>query len=704
MEQEFRLGDALVVPSRNQIIRGNVLVTMPPKTIAVLSFLAKQQGNVVTADVLMENIWRNSIVSPSTLQQCIAKLRKALGDDGKRQFIIKTHAKKGYSLELEVNWDNDNENLNQQPIKSVQQRVIKSQHYFLLSFLFLIVVFLIYQNNIPENTKQIYFDTLTPLTATDEQEAAAQYSPEGDFIIFQRAAGFCGNTLWAKDLKKHKEYPLIRGVGACSGGSFSPDAKQLVFMSKSQIDLAEQPNNCFNLMKIDLIQALNSPQDPEIILNCDRGVFDEPLWLNDGTIVLLQQKNNSTKLITYSLVSDELSDFYFPEESEIYSSAYSPELDLIAVTGINKKSEHILSILDSKGTVLSTHTIKHPNKLALLMFVFPSFDAKKEQLIFSSGKALFYLSFTGEVTKIQANVNNEIYLPRMSPDGKSIIATQGIFDSDIAEISFDQQETKQKVPGFNQVHTPYVSIERSIFIERNAKYNPSGNMIAFVSNRSGDQQLWIKEGDTLKQLSNFKRDSIIMGYSWAPDGSSIIVTANASLYRITLDGIIEQINIEHPIIGVYGWTKNNVILLKTRIAGDSILLQYNLNLEIIIKKITEKVNWASISPQGHIVYLDNNNQFWQLTSASPSSELVTGLQGKSNNGSFVMNDEIIYSINREGYIWSYDLKTETYQVIRKINEFVMKISDVKSKILLTQAISSKKDVVKLSSSYAKENE
>jgi len=439
-------------------------------------------------------------------------------------------------------------------------------------------------------------------------------------------------------------------------------------------------------------------------LNCDRGVFDEPLWLNDGTIVLLQQKNNSTKLITYSLVSDELSDFYFPEESEIYSSAYSPELDLIAVTGINKKSEHILSILDSKGNVLSTHTIKHPNKLALLMFVFPSFDAKKEQLIFSSGKALFYLSFTGEVTKIQANVNNEIYLPRMSPDGKSIIATQGIFDSDIAEISFDQQETKQKVPGFNQVHTPYVSIERSIFIERNAKYNPSGNMIAFVSNRSGDQQLWIKEGDTLKQLSNFKRDSIIMGYSWAPDGSSIIVTANASLYRITLDGIIEQINIEHPIIGVYGWTKNNVILLKTRIAGDSILLQYNLNLEIIIKKITEKVNWASISPQGHIVYLDNNNQFWQLTSASPSSELVTGLQGKSNNGSFVMNDEIIYSINRDGYIWSYDLKTETYQVIRKINEFVMKISDVKSKILLTQAISSKKDVVKLSSSYAKENE
>jgi len=703
MEQEFRLGDALVVPSKNQIIRGDVQVTMPPKTIAVLNFLAKEQGKVVTADVLMENIWRNSIVSPSTLQQCIAKLRKALGDDGKQQFIIKTHAKKGYSLELAVSWNDINESSNQQSIKPVQQSVLKPQHYFLFSFLLITVIFLVYQKYMSDNPEQIYFDTLTPLTATDEKEAAAQYSPEGDFIIFQRAAGFCGNTLWAKDLKQHKEYPLIKGVGACSGGSFSPDAKQLVFMSKSQIDLTEQPRNCFNLMKIDLIQALKSPQDPEIILNCDRGTFDEPLWLNDGTIVLFQQKNNSTKLLRYSLVSDELSDFYFPEDIEIYSSAYSPELDLIAVTGINKKSDHILSILDSKGTVLSTHTIKHPNKLALLMFVFPSFDAKREQLIFSSGKALFYLSFTGEVTKIQANVNNEIYLPRMSPDGKSIIATQGIFDSDIAEISFNQQEAIQKPPVFNQVYTPYVSIERSIFIERNAKYNPSGNIIAFVSNRSGEQQLWLKGIDTLKQLSNFKRDSIIMGYSWAPDGSSIIVTANASLYRITLDGIIQQINIEHPIIGVYGWTEDNVLLLKTRIGGDSKLLQYNLNLKKIIKTTSEKVNWASISPQGHIVYLDSNNQFWQLASTALLPRLVGGLQGKSNNGSFVMNDEIIYSINREGYIWSYDLKTELYQVIRKIDESVMKISDVRDKILLTQAISAKKDVVKLSSSHFKVN-
>jgi len=695
MEQKFRLGDALVDPSRNQITRGNELTTMPPKTIAVLNFLVKEQGKVVTTDTLMESIWRDSIVSPSTLQQCIAKLRKALGDDGKQQFIIKTHAKKGYSLELEVNWDNIDETSNQQSIaQATQKRVLKPQHYLLLTLLLFTVFFLFYQRYTPNKVEPIYFDTLTPLTATDEKEAAAQYSPDGKFIVFQRSNGFCGNSLWAKNLKQHKEYPLIKDLGACSGGSFSPDAKQLVFMSKSPND---QATNCFNLMKIDLDKAFKSPQVPNVILNCSRGEFDQPIWLNDGSIVLLQNLNKSTKLVKYSLVSDELSDFHFSENIELYSSTYSPELDLIAVTGINKNSEHILSIIDNKGTVLSSHVIKHPSALAFLMFVFPTFDAKREQLIFSSGKALYSLSFSGDVTKIQANINNEIYLPRMSPDGKSIIATQGVIDTDIAEISFIQQKIKPEIPKFNQVYTPYPSIERSIFRERNAKYNPSGNNIAFISNRSGEQQLWLKGENTLKQLSRFRRDSIIMGYSWAPDGASIIVSANASLYRITLDGIIEQINIEHPIIGVYGWSENNVLLLKSRIAGASIMLQYHLSLDKVIEKTTQQVSWASISPQGRIVYLDGNHQFRELTAST--AELIPGLQGKFTNGSFVMSNDVIYSINREGEIWSFDLTKENYQVIRKINKRVMNISDVKDNILLTQAISAKKDVIELSSSY-----
>ena len=59
---------------------------------------------MVGQDALLDKVWPDTIVSPNTLQRSIAQLRKALGDDGKSQSYIKTHAKQGYSLECDVRW------------------------------------------------------------------------------------------------------------------------------------------------------------------------------------------------------------------------------------------------------------------------------------------------------------------------------------------------------------------------------------------------------------------------------------------------------------------------------------------------------------------------------------------------------------------------------------------------------------------------
>ncbi|MCJ8318856.1 MAG: winged helix-turn-helix domain-containing protein [Colwellia sp.] len=701
MTQKFWLDKTYVDPSRNEIKRGQELTVMAPKVIAVLSLLAKNQGEVVTIDALMEHVWRDSVVSPSTLQQCITKLRKVLGDDGKQQKIIKTHAKKGYSLEVDVTWDDSLELLT---LAAEQQKGFNFRPY---SFWFvgLILFFIsLYLWNVEEQHQPLSFDVLTPLTATDEKETVAQYSPDGSYIIFQRSNGFCGNSLWAKDLKNHQEYPLIKGVGACSSGSFSADGKQFIFMSKTTSKLREIADNCFNLMKINLKQAFIKPQIPELVLGCSRGPFDEPLWLNNGSIVLLKYQGNNAKLIKYSLVNDELTDFYSSENTELYSATYSPELDLIAVVGLNKSSEHILSILNSHGEVQSSTVIKRPKRLALYQFVFPSFDAKRKQLIFNSAKALYTLSFSGEVTKINANINSVIYSPRFHPNGQSIIATQGVFDSDIAEVLLTKQEskqesqlaTKQVAPKFNQVYTPYTSIERSIYIERDAKYQPSGEGIAFISNRSGGQQLWLKGQGYLKQLSHFKTDSIIQGYSWAPDGRSILIAVNAELYRLTLEGIAEQVELAQPVLGIYGWAQNDIILLKIRKAGVPALTRYSLKQDLFLDTIARNFRWAAINLQGHIVYLDNKNQFWQLSTTE--AELIVALQVASTIGSFVLSGDKIYSINKDQSIWTFNLENNHYQVIRTINEAVTNISDVQDKILITQAISAKKDVIELSSS------
>ena len=64
--------------------------------------LAKNANKVVSHDELLSEVWPDTVVTPNTLQRSIAQLRKALGESNLS--YIKTHAKQGYSLEVEVRW------------------------------------------------------------------------------------------------------------------------------------------------------------------------------------------------------------------------------------------------------------------------------------------------------------------------------------------------------------------------------------------------------------------------------------------------------------------------------------------------------------------------------------------------------------------------------------------------------------------------
>lgn len=104
MAEQYWIGGFFIDLSRNQITQNDQSKTLAPKALAVLTHLAEHQGQVVSHEALLAKVWQGTVVSPNSLQRSIAQLRKALGDDGKVQVYIKTHAKQGYSLECDVRW------------------------------------------------------------------------------------------------------------------------------------------------------------------------------------------------------------------------------------------------------------------------------------------------------------------------------------------------------------------------------------------------------------------------------------------------------------------------------------------------------------------------------------------------------------------------------------------------------------------------
>lgn len=94
----FLLGDWIVDPATCQLLRDGFEVKIEPRMMAVLVYLARNQGKVICREELENTAWEGMVVGYSALSSSIIKLRKALEDSSSNPSYIKTIPKKGYQL------------------------------------------------------------------------------------------------------------------------------------------------------------------------------------------------------------------------------------------------------------------------------------------------------------------------------------------------------------------------------------------------------------------------------------------------------------------------------------------------------------------------------------------------------------------------------------------------------------------------------
>ena len=71
-------------------------VELRPRSLAVLRLLAEHAGRLVTKDDLIAKVWDDVAVTEDSLTQCIADIRRAIGDEERR--VLRTMPRKGYML------------------------------------------------------------------------------------------------------------------------------------------------------------------------------------------------------------------------------------------------------------------------------------------------------------------------------------------------------------------------------------------------------------------------------------------------------------------------------------------------------------------------------------------------------------------------------------------------------------------------------
>lgn len=99
---QFLFEGHVLDPERRELTRGSEAIAVGPQVFDLLAHLLRNRERVVSKDDLLDAVWGGRIVSESTLTSHINAVRKAVGDSGEEQRLIRTIARKGFRFVADV--------------------------------------------------------------------------------------------------------------------------------------------------------------------------------------------------------------------------------------------------------------------------------------------------------------------------------------------------------------------------------------------------------------------------------------------------------------------------------------------------------------------------------------------------------------------------------------------------------------------------
>ena len=96
VQMRLVFGDCVLDLDRRELSREGRAVPTGPQVFDLLVYLLKNRERVVTREDLLASVWSGRIVSDSTLASHVNAVRKAIGDSGQDQRLLRTVARKGF--------------------------------------------------------------------------------------------------------------------------------------------------------------------------------------------------------------------------------------------------------------------------------------------------------------------------------------------------------------------------------------------------------------------------------------------------------------------------------------------------------------------------------------------------------------------------------------------------------------------------------
>jgi DNA-binding winged helix-turn-helix (wHTH) protein/Tol biopolymer transport system component len=542
-------------------------LTLEPKVMQVLAILAENAGEIISQEAIFEQVWPNSIFSPSSIQRCIAVLRKAMNDDAKAQNVIKTHPKRGYCLLLNVEKVQASEDQQLNTESAEQKQTTKHKVGWRVSTIGLFgLLLLLYSYLSPlfmneQGVSPAINVTLSPLSASEQNDYQPQFSPNGRFLAYLQSSQQVHGQLWLQNQGDLQHQALTDGTIEVLSYDWSLDGNSMLLLARK--------NRQFKILRLqiksDNTEAVTAQSLFELhpLIHLDGLVSAHNLqWDGESTIYYIAEREGALEVVQHHLVTGKVETIESEKGSAPYALALSKDRKQLAIVLDDSQSISYLSVMNISANDQSTHdqSTGHPAKIAVLgkgTYEVDWYTTKQneERWLINSGKSLFFLDKDGNRQPIHFQSLSDIEHAKINHQGQ-IALTLTAYDKDIW--LYDTQTQQEHI------------LVNSSMQESSARLSNSGKQVAFISERSGFPQVFIKHKLSIQAIEKliFANTNQATKISWP------IWSDNDTQLWFAVDGKLASLDIESSKVSYYQMPNTEKIVQITKVTAQAITLVY----------------------------------------------------------------------------------------------------------------------------------
>ena len=521
----------------------------------LLIYLYENSTRVISRAELLDHVASERVVDDAIITQYIKTVRKALGDPARNPKYIRTYQKEGYQF-----------------IAAVKRSGESKKFYwvYLLALMLVVISLVTFQYILPNSDNNTY-QTPYPLTSLKGHELFGAASPDSRYIVFShKALNATANwQLVIKSLEQERYYQLTVEQANHLQAKFSQNGNYLlyhVFSSDvNEIRLAEINWQTYQLENIKSIKKFPAGlYTVYLAWNDDNSFYyaSKPERLSPVSIKRYNIEQQTEEIITQPPTNG----------AGDLALSYSPDQKKLAFLRNVAYSKSEVYTYDEITKTLNQHYTLPIEPLSL------EWDTGERLIIRDKETSLSLLDTrTNEITQILSS-RYPVYAPFFISENM-IGFTQGDFIiSDIEQSYLDSSSEPE----------PFIS---SSFNDYRPSYSQETKSLAFLSNRTGLDQIWIKElSGNLRQITTFDEAKKIQHIALSPNGKLIAFTSNATIFLLdsfTGDLLSEIAGDDKSYIDPV-FSQNSDYLYFTLKHGDEWFIERrvlsNLSLETILTK------------------------------------------------------------------------------------------------------------------------